>query len=168
MRRAALALLAAAALMPGAASLAQDEAAPSRKPGWWEMQLVVSGPTPEPIRQTQRICTDAEVDKRASPFGVNMNSPGCPAAKVTRMADHWTVSGACDTGAMKVSADAVATGDLDDRYHVDIVVHMDPPPAPEAAEVRIGMDAHWLGQCPADKTPGQVEIVSGAGPAPAK
>jgi hypothetical protein len=42
-RRAALASPAAAALMPAASSLAQDDAVPSRKPGWWEMQLLISG-----------------------------------------------------------------------------------------------------------------------------
>jgi len=168
MRPAALALLAAAALAPSASSLAQGDPPPARKPGWWEMQLVISGPTPEPVRQTQRICIDAEVDKRQSPFGVNMSGAGCAAPKITRMTDHWMVSAACDTGTMKISADATATGDFNDRYHTDIVVRMDPPPAPEAKEVHVGMDARWLGQCPADKKPGEVEIVAGGAPSPAK
>ena len=168
MRRTLLPVLAAAALLPAVSSVAQDTAQPNRKPGWWEMQLVITGPTPEPIRQVQRICTDAEVDKRQSPFGVNMNGGGCPAPKITHMADHWMVSGACDTGQMKVSADATASGDLNDRYHADIAVHMDPPPAPQAGEIHIAMDARWLGQCPADKMPGQVEIVSNGAAPPAK
>jgi len=162
MRRFVPGLLAVAALIPTASSLAQDEGRPTRKPGWWEMQVVITGPTPEPIRQTQHICTDAEVDKRQSPFGVNMNGPSCPTPKITRMTDHWMVSGACDTGAMKISADAVASGDLNDRYHADIAVHMDPPPAPQAGEVHIAMDAHWVGQCPADKKPGDFEVAASA------
>ena len=160
MRRAILPLLTVVALIPAVSSLAQDQeqAAPTRKPGWWELQLVISGPTPEPLHQTQYACTDAESDKKQSPFGINMTGSGCPAPKITRMADHWMVSAACDTGQMKVSADATASGDLNDRYHADIAVHMDPPPAPQAAVVRIGMDAHWVGQCPAGKKPGDVEV----------
>jgi hypothetical protein len=166
MRRAILPVLAAAAAIPAASSLAQDAASPIiRKPGWWEMQVVVTGPTPEPIHQTQHVCTDAESDKRQSPFGVNMNGGGCPAPKITRTSDRWVVSGACDTGVMKITADAVATGDLNDRYHADITVHMDPPPQPQAAEVRIGLVARWVGQCPADKKPGDVEISPSAPPA---
>jgi len=154
MRRAIVPALAAAVLAPAAASLAQDQAPPSRKPGWWEMQLVISGPTPDPIRQTVHVCTDAAFDKRQSPFGVNMNGNGCQPTKTARTATGWTISGACDTGQMKITADAVATGDLNDRYHVDIVSHLDPPPAPQAAEVKVAIDAHWLGPCPADKKPG--------------
>jgi hypothetical protein len=161
MRRAALALLAAVALAPAASSLAQDQAQPTRKPGWWELQLLVSGPTPQPIRQTVYMCTDAESDKRQSPLGVNMNGGGCPPPKITHMSDHWMLSAACDTGKMKISADAVANGDFNDRYHVDIVTRMDPPPAPEAAEVKIGMDARWVGECPAGKKPGDTDIGAG-------
>ena len=164
MRREIFPLLAVAALIPIAGSKAQNAAAPSRKPGWWEMQLVISGATPEPIHQTQRICTNAEVDKRESPFGVNMSGPDCPAPTITRMSDHWMVSGACRAGTSNISADATATGDLNDRYHADIAVHMNPPPQPGASEIHIGMDARWLGQCPADKQPGQVEMVANDAP----
>jgi hypothetical protein len=167
MRRAALALLAAVALTPVASSLAQTEASPTRKPGWWEMQLLVSGPTPEAIRQTIHMCTDAEVDKRQSPLGVNMNGAGCPPPKIAHTGANWTVSGACDTGTMKITADSVATGDFNDRYHVDIVTRMDPPPAPNAAEVKIGIDARWVGECPAGKKPGDTDVGPGARAAPA-
>ena len=160
--------VAAAALLPAASSLAQTDASLARKPGWWEMQLLISGPTPEPIHQTMHVCTDAGVDKVQSPLGVNMNAGGgCGAgAKVVRTATGWTVSGSCDTGQMKITADAVATGDFNDRYHVDIVTHMDPPPAPEAATVKIAMDARWVGQCPDGKKPGDVEMATAAIGAP--
>jgi hypothetical protein len=168
MRRFVPGLLAIAALAPTASSLAQDQAQPSRKPGWWEMQAAISGPTPEPIRQTLHVCTDAEVDKKQSPFGVDMSGGGCQPMKVARTATGWTISGACDTGQMKITADAVATGDLNDRYHVDIVSHLDPPPAPQAAEVKVAIDAHWVGQCPADKKPGDIEgLPTGGAPPPA-
>jgi hypothetical protein len=154
MRRAALALLVAAAVAPSASSLAQTDAPPTRKPGWWEMQVAISGPTPEPIHQTVHLCTDAEYDKRQSPFGVNMNGNGCEPMKQARTATGWTVSGACNTGQMKITANAVATGDLNDRYHVDIDTRLDPPPAPNAAQVKLAMDARWVGECPAGMKPG--------------
>lgn len=166
MRRSVLALLAAAALAPSASSLAQDEAPPTRKPGWWEMQLVIAGPTPQPIHQTRHLCTDPAFDKVDSPLGVNMNGGGCQ-PKVTRTAAGWSASGACNTGTMTVSADAVATGDFNDRYHVDIDIRMDPPPQPQVAELKIGVDAHWVGECPAGTKPGDTDNPPSAGPAPA-
>jgi hypothetical protein len=165
MRRLVPALLALAALGPAASSLAQDQAQPTRKPGWWEMQVAIIGPTPEPIRQILHMCTDAEYDAKQSPFGVNMRGGGCQPTKIARSASGWTISGACDTGQMKITADAVATGDLDDRYHVDIDTHMDPPPAPQAAEVKVAIDARRLGECPAGKKPGDVDGLPN-GPAP--
>lgn len=165
MRRAVLPVL-VAAIVPAASSLAQTSDEPVRKPGWWEMQLLISGPTPQPIRQTMHICTDPAVDKVRSPLGVNMNGGSCPPTRITRTAAGWTISGSCDTGTMKVSAVGVATGDFNDRYHVDIVTHMDPPPAPQAGEVKVGIDARWVGQCPADKKPGDIEIVTRTNVAP--
>lgn len=163
MRRVILPVL-FAALVPAASSLAQTDDRPTRKPGWWEQQMVISGPTPEPIRQTMHICTDAAVDKVQSPLGVNMGGSSCPAVKVGRTAGGWTISGSCDTGTMKVSADAVATGDFNDRYHVDAEVKMDPPPAPQAADVKVAMDARWVGECPAGKKPGDIEMETNVAP----
>jgi len=155
MRRIVLAA-AAAALAPAGSSLAQDDAGPARKPGWWEMQLVITGPAPEPIHQTRHVCTDAAFDKVDSPLGVDMSGTGCR-PKVARTAAGWSASGVCDTGTMKVSADAMATGDFNDRYHVDIDIRMDPPPQPQVAELKIGVDARWIGECPAGKKPGDTD-----------
>ncbi|HEY4031523.1 MAG TPA: DUF3617 family protein [Caulobacteraceae bacterium] len=165
MRRVILLALLAAVLAPAASSLAQDEAAPSRRPGWWELQMVISGPTSEPTRQTRRMCTDAAFDKIDSPLGVNMRGNGCAPLSTSRTATGWTTWGACDTGQMKIRANGVVNGDLNDRYHADIVVEMDPPPDPKAAKVLIAIDARWLGECPAGRKPGDVET-DGEGPTP--
>ena len=162
MRRFVPGLLAVVALAPSASSLAQDATEPSRKPGWWELQLVISGPTAVPVHQTRRICTDAAFDKVDSPLGVNMRGKGCAPMTTARTATGWVVWGACDTGPMKIRANGVADGDFNSRYHADIVVQMDPPPAPQAAEVKIAMDARWAGECPAGKKPGDVETENGA------
>ena len=167
MRRLVAGVLAVAALGPASSSLAQDQAEPSRKPGWWEMQVAVMGPTPEPIHQTLHMCTDAAFDVRQSPFGVNMSGDRCQPMKIARSGSGWTIAGACDTGQMKITANAVATGDLNDRYHVDIDTRMDPPPTPQAASVKVAIDAHRLGECPAGKKPGDIDGLPGGGPPPA-
>ena len=165
MRRVILLALLAAALAPAASSLAQDQAAASRKPGWWELQLTIWGPTPQPTFQTRRMCTDAAFDRIDSPLGVNMRGKGCDPLSTSRTATGWTAWGACDTGQMKIRANGVINGDLNDRYHADIIVQMDPPPDPRAARVQIAIDARWLGECPANRKPGDVET-DGEGPRP--
>jgi hypothetical protein len=158
MRRLALVLLTAAAFAPLASSRAQTGDQPVRKPGWWELQVVVSGPTPEPQRQTAHMCTDAATDK-ASFMGPP--APGCPTPKMTKTGAGWSVTTKCDLGQMKLTADAVATGDFNDRYHIDIDTRMDPPPAPQLTDIKVAVDAHWVGLCPAGRKPGDTVDANG-------
>ena len=75
---------AASALILAGAALAQPQPdGPMRKPGWWEMQATLTGPTPQPMRQTIHICTDAQVERAQNPFGVR-NPPNCPQKLATR------------------------------------------------------------------------------------
>jgi hypothetical protein len=113
-----------------------------------------TGTTREPIHTTYHLCTDAEFDKAHSPFGMNLRAPGCQ-MNTDRSATGWTVSGSCVGG--KITAKAAATGDLNDRYHVDLFNHMDPSIGPETTETRIGADARWVGRCPAGKKPGATD-----------
>jgi hypothetical protein len=117
-----------------------------------------TGTAANPVHHTTHICTDAAVDKVQSPFDVNTTASTCQ-RKIVRTATGWTVAGACYPGQRTITGDAVATGDLNDRYHVDIVWRMDPPTAPGSEEVKIGIDARWAGQCPAGKKPGDTEGV---------
>jgi hypothetical protein len=158
MRRLALILLAAAAFAPLASSRAQSDEQPVRKPGWWELQVVVSGPTPEPQRQTLHMCTDAATDKVSF---MGPPAPGCPPSKMTKTATGWTIAARCDLGQIKLSVDALATGDFNDRYHLDIDTRMDPPPAPQLTDIKVAMDGHWVGQCPAGRKPGDTVDAGG-------
>ena len=157
MRRFSLAALALVALAPSASSLAQTEIGPTRRPGWWEMQeLIRSGPTTEPVRRTVHICTDPAVDKVKSPLEVNLLGRFCH-EKAVRSAAGWTVSGGCESSDVRITQQAVATGDLNDRYQVEILTLMASPPSAAGAETRMSVDARWVGQCPAGKKPGDTE-----------
>ncbi len=163
----ALAALAAAALVPAASSLAQTESGPVRKAGWREMQLVVHRPDAAGIPQSAEsdrfmihLCTDPAIDRVSSPLYVNMRGRKCE-EKTARSASGWTISGVCDSGSVRITQDAVATGDLNDRYHVDIDTHMDPLNIPGGGQTKMVLDARWMGQCPAGKKPGDAEGLPG-------
>jgi hypothetical protein len=172
MRAFLLAALATVCLASSASTSAQTDPGPTRKPGWWEMQYVVvgasafgTGTAEKPVHHTTHICTTPEIDRIRSPLDVNMTASACQ-EKVVRTATGWTLSGLCTPGPRTIRGDAVATGDLNDRYHVDIVYLTDPPLVQDGAEVRIGIDARWVGQCPADKKPGDTEGVPQGHPPP--
>lgn len=160
-----LALLAACAASIPALSLGADSAMPERKPGWWELNLTIEGPTPQPVRQTVHMCTDAAVDAVQTPFGVHTGK-SCPPLKVSRTPEGWTFAETCVLGQTTVSADGRAHGDFSSSYHVDLITRMTPPPVPQAAEVRMAIEAKWLGECPADKRPGDIETTTQTNVAP--
>jgi len=165
--RLALAAL-CAAVIPAlclAEDSAQDSGMPQRKPGWWELNLTVEGPTPQPVHQTVRMCTDAAVDQVQTPVGIH---PGktCPPIAISHDSDAWTFSETCVMGKTTVATEGRAKGDFSASYHVDLKTRLSPPPLPQMGEIRTAIDAKWLGACPADKKPGDVEATVTANVAP--
>jgi hypothetical protein len=132
---------------------------PVRKPGWWELSLTVQGPAPQPIHTTARICTDAAVDQVQTPVGINTGKV-CPAVQIARAPDGWTFEHTCAVGHTSISTQGRASGDFSASYHVDLTTRISPAPTPQTAEIRTAIDAKWLGACPADKKPGDVEVTT--------
>jgi hypothetical protein len=145
--------------------LADDAAMPVRKPGWWELNMTTRGPTPSPIRQTARLCTDATVDQVQTPVGIRTGR-NCPPIQVARTADGWTVQATCAVGPTTIATQGRASGDFNSSYHVELTTQLTPAPMPQAAEIQTVLDAKWLGACPAGKAPGDVETTADPNAAP--
>lgn len=160
-----LALAASCAAAIPALCLGADSAMPVRKPGWWELNMTLQGPTPQPVHQTARLCTDAAVDQVQTPVGIHTGR-NCPAIQVSRTPDGWTFAETCVLGQTTISTQGRASGDFSSRYHVELTTRLTPPPVPQAAEIRTAIDAKWLGACPADKKPGDLEMTSETNVAP--
>ncbi|MGH6958277.1 MAG: DUF3617 domain-containing protein, partial [Caulobacteraceae bacterium] len=149
--------LALAGLCLGAASASPAAGTmPTRKAGWWELKVAITGPTPNPIHQTAHLCTDPAVDAQETPFGINRGGDRCPAPKVVKTAAGWSFTSACKLGSMTVSTEGAARGDLNSHYTVDLTTHIAPPPRPQLATSHVAIDATWLGTCPAGKKPGDI------------
>lgn len=159
-----LPLALAIALLSGAAASSQEATqTPTRKPGWWEIQMTVAGATAKLAHPTMRLCTDPAIDAVQPPFGVHVGQ-ACPPVQITRTATGWDIHAACTTGGAAISAEGHASGDLNSRYSVELVTRMNPAPAPEAAETHVHMDATWLGPCPAGKKPGDLDMTMNVAP----
>jgi hypothetical protein len=164
MRRQARILPGLAALAVGSAALA-GTATPERRAGWWEMQVTTSGALPSPAHQVVHICTDPSIDHLQSPFGIH-GGGACPPPQVERTSAGWSIASSCVVGGMTVATSGYAAGDLNSRYHVDLVTRMTPPPKPQMDELHIGIDARWLGPCPKGKKPGDVDVAMSTNIAP--
>ena len=75
---------------------------PVRKPGWWELNVTLEGPTPAPVHQTVRLCTDAAVDQVQTPVGIHTGR-SCPPIRVSRTPDGWAFEATCVMGQMTIS-----------------------------------------------------------------
>jgi hypothetical protein len=137
-----------------AAALAQD-AAPTRRAGWWE--ITVSNPL---VRggQTVQMCTDAATERSMSVFaGAEGQQPrGCSAPVIHKTAGGWSFDLACTRGKIATVSSGIANGDFQTGYHVETTTRMTPAPIPQLAEIRTTMDARWLGPCPEGRKPGDM------------
>lgn len=164
MRFWALLLIGFASFAPAAFSQTSPSQTPNRKAGWWEMKMNIKESTGQVRPMVIHICTDPKVDRIQSPFGIH-NGKQCPPAQISKTASGWSIHSACTARSMKVVTDGTATGDLKSHYSVDLVTRMTPPPQPDLGEVKIHIDAKWLGACPAGKKPGQLELQTNVAPA---
>jgi len=155
--------LALGLLASAAASQTPSPDHPVRKPGWWEIRMSVAGAAPRPQQLTMRLCTDPEIEKVQPAFGVHMGK-ACPPMQITPTAVGWDIHAACQDHGTSVAADGHASGDLSSHYVVDVDSRIVPPPAPGVTDMKIHMDATWIGPCPAGKRPGDLETTTNVAP----
>ncbi|HTK36720.1 MAG TPA: DUF3617 family protein [Caulobacteraceae bacterium] len=152
-----LALASLAVLIP-AAALAQP---PMRRDGLWEMTIQMSAPVKTTM--TTRQCTDASQEKAGAMFrNSGPNAPGgvdCKAGvPLPAPGGGWSYSSTCTMKDMTMATSGTVRGDFRTGYHMESVTRMTPAPMPQLAESHMVMDAKWLGPCPADMKPGDMEM----------
>jgi hypothetical protein len=133
---------------------------PQRRDGLWEMTIQMSAPVQTTM--TSRQCTDATQEKGGAVF--NGNTPrasgvDCKAGTpLPAVGGGWSYSTVCHMRNMTMTTSGTARGDFKTGYHIDSVTRMSPAPMPQMAESHMVMDAKWVGPCPADMKPGDVEM----------
>ena len=134
---------------------------PMRRDGLWEMTMQMSAPMQ--MTMTSRQCTDATQEKAGAAFrnsgpsgasGVDCKS-GIP---LPAPGGGWSFSSTCTMRNMTMSTSGTARGDFRSGYHMESVTRMSPAPMPQMAENHMIIDAKWIGPCPADMKPGDVEM----------
>jgi hypothetical protein len=151
-------LAAVAAVLIPTVSTAQGM--PQRKEGLWEMTMQMSAPVKTTM--TSRQCTDAAQEKGGAVF--NSSTPltsgaDCKAgAPLPAAGGGWSYSTTCHMKSMTMTTNGTVRGDFRTGYHMDSVTRMSPAPIPQMAETHMVMDAKWVGPCPADMKPGDIDM----------
>jgi hypothetical protein len=154
---AGLAILAAC----GRPSGEQAAAPPARKAGLWEQSLTRDG---QPGRLgVLRVCLDAATDSKFAVFGRHFAKGACQRS-VTRTADGiYHFSSTCaDADGATVKVMGTAAGDFATGYKVRSEVNVSGAALGSLNGMHeVDMTGRYLGPCPPDMRPGDVNLGSG-------
>jgi hypothetical protein len=133
--------------------------APQRKPGLWSQTVTTAGMT-----QTVKICTDAATESKLSLWGGQAGRDLCAQQDIRQgLGGDIAFSSVCDMGsAGTISTNGTIKGDFNSKYVVTAKSVTTGAGAPQMnGEHDMVMEAAWLGPCPADFKPGDMEVAQG-------
>jgi len=148
-----VAALAASALPAAAVEL------PTRKPGLWELKMLMEGHNLPP--QTVQHCIDAATDKLMNTSFGSMTKEACSKQDIEGSGSNFTVDSVCKFGPMTSTTHAVVSGSFDQAYTVKVVSHSQGGPPQMPAETHMTIEAKWLGACAAGQKPGDMMMPGG-------
>jgi hypothetical protein len=133
---------------------------PARKPGLWEMKMVMEG-GPMPA-QTFQHCIDATTDKKMSALGGTSNDQ-CSKQEIKQSGSTITIDAVCNFGAGNTTSHSVVTGDFNAGYTVKTSSKREGGPSIPGmpAETKMTIEAKWTGACKADQKPGDMVLPNG-------
>ena len=90
---------------------------PPRKPGLWEIRMILENRnTPPTIMQH---CIDAATDREMNTVGANRRDE-CSKQEVTRAGDAIVIDSVCQMGPTSVTSHGVVSGNFDSAYTVKV------------------------------------------------
>ena len=126
---------------------------PARKPGLWEIKMVLENSQVAP--PAMQHCIDAATDKLLhEKFSVGQES--CSKHDISRSGSTVVVDSSCKFGNMATTTHAVFEGDFDSAYTVNVSTTLD-----GGVKKNMTMQAKWLGPCKPDQKPGDIEMPGG-------
>jgi hypothetical protein len=133
---------------------------PARKPGLWEIKMIMDGPQPAgPMMQL--ICIDAATDKLLHD---KMSGVGaCSQQDMSRSGSTIVVDSSCKIANMSTHSHMVIEGDFDSAYTMKVSTTIEGGPAQSQRPIKRDMtlQAKWQGPCRAGQKPGDIEMPNG-------
>ena len=126
---------------------------PARKPGLWEIKMMLEDSKMAPPAMQQ--CIDAATDKLLQEkFSVGQEA--CSKHDVSRSGGTIIIDATCKFGDTPTTTHAVFEGDFDSAYTAKISTTLG-----GGVKRDMTMQARWLGPCKADQKPGDIEMPGG-------
>jgi hypothetical protein len=142
-----------------AASAYADEL-PARKAGLWEMKMTGIA------NVTTRECVSADTDKKMQGKAVAGDGMECSKLENRKIAGGYAIDAVCEmSGVMRVTSHAEVTGDFASAYTIKQTGHIEMKGTGMGGprDTNVTIQAKWLGACPPDWKPGDMEIPGSGG-----
>jgi len=105
---------------------------------------------------TTKMCLDAAADSLAPIAGRRFgHAPNCTQASASTPGG-FTFDSTCKRGERTITTHAVATGDFNSAYKVEVSTRVEPAREGRPGERQMTLTSKWLGACPPDMKPGDV------------
>jgi hypothetical protein len=154
-----------AALTALVATPASAQDLPTRKPGLWEMKMVFDG-SPMPA-QSMRHCIDQATDKamQAQYGGGGAQGATCSKQDFKTAGGTMTFDTVCKIGPATTTTKGTITGSFDSAYTMNIATTSTGGPSipgrPPGGEMKMAIEAKYLGACEAGQKPGDILMSNG-------
>ena len=163
------ALALALALTVGSIPALSDQAVefPSRKSGYWEIQMVDDAGSGIPAMSVHA-CIDAASDKTMMAAGLSLTKDMCKKIDMKRDGDAIVMDSECQVAGMTSTSKTVISGDFQAAYTVKITGSINGMPAMAGGadktpqKMAMTQNAKWLSdKCPAGVTAGDMRMPGG-------
>ncbi len=144
-------------VLPSAA-LAQPtgDSLPDRRPGHWELTMLLEGRAGGPELKADS-CTDAATERQMMQFALGVAGGTCQRYQVRRVGQEYHVDVDCQMGPMRTVARSVMSGDFQTAYSIRIEGTVTMPGQPQQQTMLV-QNARWRGAtCSGGLVPGDIQ-----------
>ncbi|MBY0364495.1 MAG: DUF3617 domain-containing protein [Phreatobacter sp.] len=143
-------LTASAVAQPAGISL------PERRPGHWELTMLLEGVAGGPEIKAET-CTDAATERQMMQFALGMAGGSCQRYEVRRAGQDYHVEVDCQMGPMRTVSRSVMSGDFQTTYSIRIEGSLTMPGQPPQQTLLV-QNARWRGAtCSGGLVPGDIQ-----------
>ncbi|HEY0219869.1 MAG TPA: DUF3617 family protein [Afipia sp.] len=132
---------------------------PTRKPGLWEIKMVMAGTQMPP--QTIQHCTDATTDKDMNTSFGPMAKQMCSKQDMQKTATGMVIDSTCNIGGVASTSHTEINGDFNSAYTMTVKSSHPAAPGGASKETNMMVDAKWMGACKPDQKPGDMIMPGG-------
>ncbi|MBX9711086.1 MAG: DUF3617 domain-containing protein [Xanthobacteraceae bacterium] len=132
---------------------------PNRKPGLWEINMVLAGGQIPP--RTIQHCTDATTDKDMNTTFSPMTKEMCSKQDMQKTATGMVIDSTCNIAGIASTTHTEIVGDFNSAYTMKVTSSHPAAPGSAPKETNMTIEAKWMGACKPDQKPGDMIMPGG-------